>query len=516
MWFIRYFIIVTCIVILLHVLTVEHFGDLGGMSLLVYHVDLPRRKYRIYKNGYNLDLNVYINDIYNILETKSRFLSDAYVSDAYSFDKKQELITVLPLSKTLLLAKEKDVYGYETLDDIIKRLPVIGYTSKQAKELCEYILVCKGYSIEKIRMINAQSTDILNKDIGCIAMFGFMKDMATELADVNIDFITYDEVDIHRLKSNLPYVQFEDFDMNVYFPRYRDRFPVKRTISFDVVVVSSSDTHRKFTHELHKFISNTNTMDKNNYYNRFFKFTDTSESFLSQFNAHIGTRSNLTILEQFEESTIMDTPHITSKGNVYGYYDHSNHLLYIMQSHIDNIPLVHGQIVSLLNQDREEEVGTYEVYKVNAGNAILKKRDVQAHTKDDLFDSRYKCVGDPLNLNRGLCESDFDESGQRKAKKTVWDRPCETNEECPFYQANKNYLNYRGGCNDGYCELPVGMKSLSYRTYDPKQKPWCHGCPTSNPACCDDQKDPKKYPGLKSPDYIFELDDYERSGADRR
>lgn len=517
MWYIRYFLIVTCLVVIANVLAVEHFGDLGGMSMLVYHVDISRRKYRIYKNGYNLDISKYTHDIYNMLETKSRLLADAYVSDAYSFPKHDQVITVLPHSKNLIVLKQKDVYGYETIDDVIARIPVIGYTSKEAKELCEYVLICKGYSIDKIQFKKVKPSQIADKDIGCITMFGFLSDLEADVHDLNIEFITYDDVDIHKLKTFIPYAQFEDHDMNLYFPRYKDRFPVKRTMSFDVVVATSLDTHRKFAHEHHKFISNANTMDKNNYYNKFFKFTDTSESFLSKFNSHVNNRQDLTILEQFDESDIMDVPVVTAKNNVYGYFDSVNSLLYLMQSHIDNIPLVYGQKVVLMNQDREEELGKYEVFKVNTASAVLKKEDVsRRHHADDQFDNRYKCVGDPLNLNRGLCESDYDEMGEKKQRKTVWDRPCQTNDECPFYQANKNYLNYRGGCNDGYCELPIGMKSISYRKYDPTQKPWCHGCPKANPTCCDDQKNRKMFPHLKSPDYAFQLDDYERIGADLR
>jgi hypothetical protein len=81
----------------------------------------------------------------------------------------------------------------------------------------------------------------------------------------------------------------------------------------------------------------------------------------------------------------------------------------------------------------------------------------------------------------------------------VWDREVKTNEECPFYKKNINYLNSRGGIiPGGKCELPIGMKLLGYRYYslEPDFKPFCYGCKPKNSLgqCCDEQE---------YPDYAF-------------
>ena len=116
-------------------------------------------------------------------------------------------------------------------------------------------------------------------------------------------------------------------------------------------------------------------------------------------------------------------------------------------------------------------------------------------------------------------------------KKTgVWDKECQRNEDCPFYKANKNYPNNFGGCQNGFCQLPVGMNKIGYKHYT-KEKPLCYNCNLKTQVmsvdgtsriedrqcsgvecnkCCDIQNDRKIYPNLKSPDFVFDGDQTER------
>jgi hypothetical protein len=127
--------------------------------------------------------------------------------------------------------------------------------------------------------------------------------------------------------------------------------------------------------------------------------------------------------------------------------------------------------------------------------------------------------------NKFECQSDYDNVGRRKVR-GFWDRRCVSDEECPFYQANKNYPNKRGGCmlDTGYCELPEGMQHMGYRSYInpkkyPEYKPLCYNCKSTTGwkaltklgQCCDDQATNKtQYPFLKTPDYVFEQDIHNR------
>lgn len=118
---------------------------------------------------------------------------------------------------------------------------------------------------------------------------------------------------------------------------------------------------------------------------------------------------------------------------------------------------------------------------------------------------KYKCF-DNNGFSRSSCESYNFNTG----KYGVWDKPCEKNTDCPFYKANKNYDNSRGGCIQGHCEMPVNVIRKGYRYYDTNQKPFCHGCQKEGCVaeecftCCREQElDREKYPDLKSGDYMF-------------
>jgi hypothetical protein len=95
----------------------------------------------------------------------------------------------------------------------------------------------------------------------------------------------------------------------------------------------------------------------------------------------------------------------------------------------------------------------------------------------------------------------------------IWDTPCKYNEECPFYKKNTNYPNNRGGCVDGFCEMPVNVGLLGYKEYNESDKPICYNCDPIQGCtgigcsqCCDEQRDTKHYPNLSSPDYAFPND----------
>jgi hypothetical protein len=119
-------------------------------------------------------------------------------------------------------------------------------------------------------------------------------------------------------------------------------------------------------------------------------------------------------------------------------------------------------------------------------------------------------------LSRQECEAMYDRYGKSKTV-GIFDAPCKTNEECPFYKKNGNYDNEFGGCKkDGQCELPSNMDKLGFHYFldGPSRKPLCYNCKgdklrdISNPdTCCEEQNDRTKYPFLKTPDYVFD-DDY--------
>ena len=110
------------------------------------------------------------------------------------------------------------------------------------------------------------------------------------------------------------------------------------------------------------------------------------------------------------------------------------------------------------------------------------------------------------------CESSVNIYGKNK-KIGIWDKPCKKDSDCFFYEKNKNYSNSFGGCNNGYCEMPIDVQRIGFRYYLNDNKPFCYNCNTKSwkaitnlDTCCDDQHDKKKYPFLKSPDYAYKND----------
>lgn len=125
---------------------------------------------------------------------------------------------------------------------------------------------------------------------------------------------------------------------------------------------------------------------------------------------------------------------------------------------------------------------------------------------EDAYDPSYRCYGDANIEQKALCVSPFNAQGDPKRVPTKWDRPCVKNEDCPFFKANKNYVNERGGCMEGgVCEMPLGVLRTAFRTYDTSGPfaPFCYGC-GQNSECCSKQS---------VPDYAFPNDYEERKKA---
>lgn len=145
--------------------------------------------------------------------------------------------------------------------------------------------------------------------------------------------------------------------------------------------------------------------------------------------------------------------------------------------------------------------------------------------------NQYSCFNknpnDPSNTiimanDKHNCEDKYDFFGREKPY-GYWDKPCKSDNECPYNGGNKNYANSFGKCNKkGYCELPIGIKPLGYHHYfsTPDSKPLCYNCKskswkatTTLDHCCDKQKDKSIYPFLDGPDYAFKDDIFDRVNA---
>ena len=153
---------------------------------------------------------------------------------------------------------------------------------------------------------------------------------------------------------------------------------------------------------------------------------------------------------------------------------------------------------------------------------IKKYIDDYYFTKSQFIeDSRGHCFF-KNSKNKIECESLTKILGEDKGSTGVWDKGCIQNEDCPFFNRNKNYKNMRGGCYNGYCEMPVNLKTFGYKQIDDNKldEIICYNCKKVGSKkdctgldcnkCCEDQKNKKLYPNLISPDYAFPKDFHDR------
>jgi hypothetical protein len=127
---------------------------------------------------------------------------------------------------------------------------------------------------------------------------------------------------------------------------------------------------------------------------------------------------------------------------------------------------------------------------------------------------RYGCYGNNKIVNKFECDSYYTKEGNLKDYYSIWDKKCATNEECPYYKKNTRYENSRGGCINGNCEFPIGVKKIGFTKYNDEDynRALCYNCPdTTDLNCCANIKDyqDKNGVGLNN-DYVFENDTDDR------
>lgn len=163
--------------------------------------------------------------------------------------------------------------------------------------------------------------------------------------------------------------------------------------------------------------------------------------------------------------------------------------------------------------------GTNTHFKYLPENAV---DNIAEFTKDGVSDSQFLEVGAETSGDSfcfGSVNIGAESLEECSAYKGTWDSPVRDSKLCPFYLANKNYSNTRGGVNvGGYCDLPSGTQALGFRfiSSEPQYEPLCYNCNTkligqgSLGHCCQDQSDKSLYPLLNGPDYKFPGDSNDR------
>ena len=176
----------------------------------------------------------------------------------------------------------------------------------------------------------------------------------------------------------------------------------------------------------------------------------------------------------------MDSEIKFNKINLKKFWKFNNNLI-IKYNHSVDVPVV---------ENNKADVSVVENNKADVQIVKNKEEFITRLKRDpEIEDPEYHCYGNDKLLNKKLCNAELDPFGNKKKKISIWDRPCKKDEECDFYGKNKKYQIDGGKCINKYCELPIGVRRLSYRKYDDKgiNAPFCHG--NEKKECNDKYKD---------------------------
>jgi hypothetical protein len=379
--------------------------------------------------------------------------------------------------------------------------------------------------------------------------------------------MSYEDIDVDKIKVLLPTITFDTIDIKKIFPKDYPLPVINVFLEIDTMLCGIYDPiYDEIYNKLLNFYEIT--APNNNFFTKYIEFMPVTYKYLKNYNESIDRafRSEY-IFERFSENININIDWNVPMfiKNTDGEATIKNAYMNLLQ--IDGIVLKKGDRLNITNQDNDIKNGKYIVVNIEDkkgyvklishtiildnewkyGDRIVTGGDIiftaTPLTKDidipksgdmiwkvstneigtvidsDTNDMTIRIEKSSItDMNLGLCfeqpwirtktECESSTFFNKYKGKSVWDSPCRTNTDCPFFQSNKNYNNYRGECKNGYCSFPIGIKPIAYTKYELSGFPYCHGCKKEFTVnCCDDQKE---YPNLKSPDYAFPLDQVER------
>lgn len=443
------------------------------------------------------------------------YLQDAFTYFLSNNHRTHRMLSISGIERYFYLIRPLDIPAKDMFEDNV----IIGYTTDTQRELLKVIFGSLKqnvrvplYQLKKVNATGDISKSLFtNHKIDLFATFSTLDIHQSVVSpEFKMDISDYGEqIDIHKLLATIPFVKKVNVDFSIYFGQLKGkRAQVKQVLCFDILAYGKPYLEQlNVKEELKSILKLFQSPETLNYYAQFFDIFPISHTFAREFNNFTQRRDSLQILEQFEASPPLK---YISKSNVPGYYDSNTRRFMISGNEIDKIPLKKGIYITLTKQERVDQNGTYIVTSVSQKQSTLTKNTTgsmgSTNTANTQFEPGYLCYDHPELSSKALCDSMYEPTGALKKKKTYWDKPCEKHSDCPFYQANQTYPNYRGGCIDGRCEMPIGIEQVSYRLYEKdKSDPFCHDCKDPlNPRCCSSQA---------KPNYAFELDHFERRNS---
>jgi hypothetical protein len=219
----------------------------------------------------------------------------------------------------------------------------------------------------------------------------------------------------------------------------------------------------------------TANFDYLNFFERYYRVHPRSMAFQSEKNAYLNEdRTGMPILEQFATREEDHDPRMVFRPeeSVPGMLNHEENMFVYPSDIVMGTPMIVGDHVVLDNQTYREENGEYVVRKVASDATVLERRNprypVQIDSDSpngDGEDETYMCVTNPKLLYKHECLDAYDQNGFPKKHVDVWDGPCTSSLECPFFHYDAHSDKFEGRCINGYCAMPSGYTRIGFKKF---------------------------------------------------
>jgi hypothetical protein len=349
----------------------------------------------------------------------------------------------------------------------------VGIVNDTDVSILAKLLFCHRMHISQVDLVRIDITKITQADISlgtdfdCIFVMLNPSDPARYgLRHQKVNIYSYRAIDVDRAKKTFPCAQIVQRDVKQLFPRLIAKRRVETFLEFRNVVYIKTKEMPNYTIDfVIKYFDNN--MGMLNFFERYYALHPRTRTFQREFNDDLLIdKREFAVLEQFEP----DDPRLEIKPtkNVPGYLIPSESTFYTEAAKIEGVPLIVGDLVSLSKQDKADEDGEYEVTYVgdDGVNATrMTRRDPKYPVVIDTHDDTHYCVTNPSIKHKHECLNPYDRFGNRKSAVDVWDGPCKTDLQCPFYHYDKNEKGYKGGCVNGMCQMPMGYTRVGFTKY---------------------------------------------------
>ena len=444
-------------------------------------------------------------------------LTDAVAAWTHPERARMRVVTFLPEPRVLVFVCSRNVVGKGKKRHAaeLTGLGEVRFADDSARHLATQVLATYGVKVPDAswKRVGGRRDVTLVPPRDASKWGGVMLvDPAAQMPVVETLILGYDDLDMDKLRVRLPFASVRALDLKLAFPSAVVGLDqIAKVVSVDRLLWEADrpDAGEAVHHGRSLTVQHFDdgAFAVNNFYTRYFRLAEATLAHMRRRNA--GLVSMLAsdgydvqpLLEGFGHDD--DSVVVQADRPIKMFVDRIDGTTLLEPGcALQGVRLRPGDQVKARHQYRKAENGTWlverrcKLKRVPELAELAKPNITQVRDKEKTM----RCLSQPWVLTQKECEATTF-MGRPKAK-GLWDFPCTADAECPYFQANRRYRNYRGGCRSGFCEMPVGIKNVGH--HYTAGAPQCHGCETTTTAaemaaCC-----------AKTRDYAFPLDQIER------